>query len=237
MNKTVTAGWSYRSFNNVIKSFVPLVTDAVEIPKSYISGEKFEIDIGDDWIEFRFYSSMHWTDTLFNGWTFLDTLDAIPDFTNYYIESMSAGITNFDASDVGWNAEQIWADFADMHVAGPGEYIRMKVEAPGIHISVKNFVAGETGTVLIGGATDGGQVGIAYSLNGPGPISVNTGVCGLMTVDLNLPINVLGYYSAVGGNVNLPVNIPLNSGVRTLWIQALDVSTCQLTNRFVTRIN
>jgi hypothetical protein len=124
-----------------------------------------------------------------------------------------------------------------MHVAGPGEYIRMKVEAPGIHISVKNFVAGETGTVLIGGATDGGQVGIAYSLNGPGPISVNTGVCGLMTVDLNLPINVLGYYSAVGGNVNLPVNIPLNSGVRTLWIQALDVSTCQLTNRFVTRIN
>ncbi|MBC8404120.1 MAG: hypothetical protein H8E15_02755 [Planctomycetes bacterium] len=82
-------------------SFDPLVTDAVEIPKSYISGEQFEIDIGDDWIEFRFYSSMHWTDTLFNGWTFLDTLDAIPDFTNDYIESMSAGITNFDSSDVG----------------------------------------------------------------------------------------------------------------------------------------
>ncbi len=210
MNKTVTAGWSYRSFNNVIMSFDPLVTDAVEIPKSYISGEQFEIDIGDDWIEFRFYSSMHWTDTLFNGWTFLDTLDAIPDFTNYYIESMSAGITNFDSSDVGWNSEQIWADFADMQVAG------------------------ETGTILIGGATIGGQVALAYSLNGPGPTSVNTGVCGLITVDLSNPIRLVGYYSTIGGSVNVPVNIPANAGGITIWIQALDVSTCELTNRFVT---
>lgn len=236
MNKTITTEWSYGAFGNVIHHFEPLVTTDVEIPKSYIAGEHFDIDIGDDWIQFRFYSAMQWTDIHFNGWSFLDTYDALPDFTNYSIESISPGITNFDSTDVGWNAEQVWANFANMQVAGPGEYIRMRVEAPGIHLSVKNFVAGETGTVLIGGATDGGQVGLAYSLNGPGPSTVNTGICGLITVDLNWPIRLVGYYTAIGGEVDVPVNIPVNTNGIPVWIQAIDSTTCQLTNRFVTTI-
>jgi hypothetical protein len=229
--ETATAQWRYADFGSVIESHDVVVGAGVELPAGTIINDfKFDIDIGDDWVEFRFNATSNWSTTSFNGWHFSDTNGTIPTITNYYVESASAGI---NASGVvpGWSDDEFWCNFSGMTVAGGGEFIRLKVEfGTGFDLSVSNFFAGQTATISATGATDGGTVGIAYSLAGPGPVTVNTGACGLMTVDLNFPINVLGFYTATGGNVDVSVNLPPGAVGRTVWLQALDVATCELSN-------
>lgn len=231
MGETITAQWHYPDFGTVLESHDVVVSAGVELPAgSIFNDSKFDIDIGDDWVEFRFNATSNWSNTNFNGWVFKDAAGTIGAFSNYYIESASAGITNMGSIVLGWSADEFWADFGNMQVAGGGEFIRLKVETAGFHLSVSNFIAGQTATIHANGATDGGQVGIAYSLAGPGPATVNTGICGLISVDLSYPIKLLGFYTASGGSVDVGVNIPAGGQGHTVWLQAMDVSTCELSN-------
>ena len=94
MGETVTAQWRYSSFSSVLETHDVVVSSGVELPASAIFNDhKFDIDIGDDWVEFRFNATSNWTAASFNGWFFRDTLGALPPITNYYVESASAGIT------------------------------------------------------------------------------------------------------------------------------------------------
>ncbi len=229
--ETVTAQWHYSTFGSILESHDVVVGSGIELPNTSIFNDhKFDIDIGDDWVEFRFNATSNWTAASFNGWLFRDTFDALPTISNYYIESASAGVSNMGGVSCGWDDESFWCNFSGMQVAGGGEFVRLKVEMGGLHLSVSNFYAGQMATVHVTGATIGGQVGIAYSFAGPGPTTVNTGACGLMSVDLSMPIQVLGFYTASGGQVNVGVNIPPTVTGKQVWIQALDMTTCELSN-------
>ena len=230
--ETVTAQWRYSDFGTVLESHDVVVGGGVELPAgSIFNDSKFDIDLGDDWIEFRFNATSNWSATAFNGWHFRDTNGTLPVITNYYVESACAGVTNLAGVSPGWNDDEFWCNFSGMSVAGGGEFVRLKVEfGTGLDLSVSNFYAGQTATIGVTGATDGGSVGIAYSLAGPGPSTVNTGACGLVTVDLSYPINLLGFYVATGGQVNVSVNLPPGGVGRNVWLQAMDMTTCELSN-------
>lgn len=232
MGETVTAQWHYDQFGSVLETHDVVVGAGTELPAgSIFNDHKFDIDIGDDWVEFRFNATSNWTAAPFNGWFFRDTNGTLPAVTNYYVESASAGVTNMGGVTAGWNGNEFWCNFSGMQVAGGGEFVRLKVEfGAGLDLSVSNFVAGQTATLHVTGATNGGQVAIAYSFAGPGPTSVNAGACGLTTVDLSMPISTLGFYTATGGAVDVNVNIPPNVTGKQVWIQAMDMTTCDLSN-------
>lgn len=117
---------------------------------------------------------------------------------DYYYEFNAGGpfVANvvamgFDLSDLGVPAGATVTNlrFA-MLGTGCDPVTLAKIDA-GFQLDVTQLVAGQPGTASLSGATPNGRVGLAYSLTGPGPTSVNTGVCGVMSVDLSTPANVL----------------------------------------------
>jgi hypothetical protein len=112
-----------------------------------------------------------------------------------------------------------------------------KIDA-GFRLDVKPLVAGQPGTASLSGATPNGRVGLAYSLVGPGPTSINTGICGVMSVDLSTPVHVLALAAADGnGDYSLTRNVPAGARGRRIWIQGLDFGSCTLSNMVATTIN
>lgn len=105
-------------------------------------------------------------------------------------------------------------------------------------LTVGTLVSGQTGTLKTNFGTPNGRVGIAYSLNGPGPTSINTGVCGFLSVDLSAPVNVLVLGANDGnGDFSFTGNVPPNATGTRIWFQALDFSSCTLSNGVATAIN
>lgn len=132
MGATMDAEWVYPSFGSVLESHSIVVSGGVELPSTLIQNDsKHEIDLGEDWIEFRFNSLSNWVDSSFNGWLFRDSLGMLLPITNYTVDSFSSGVTNIAGIVVGFNDDECWADFGGLAVAGPGEWIRLKVELGG----------------------------------------------------------------------------------------------------------
>ncbi len=75
---------------------------------------------------------------------------------------------------------------------------------------------------------------MAYSRNGGGPSVLGGGPCPGLSVDLSNPIQIVGVVPADGsGNAKIDVAIPpLASGIQ-VWIQAVDLNTCQKSNQVV----
>ena len=231
---TMDAEWIYPDFGTVLEGHSVTVGTGVELPSTSInSSSYFDIDIGDDYVEFDFNTASNWQATSFNGWLFRDALNGLPPITGYSVDSFSAGIGGVSGITTGFNNDEFWANFAGMTVANSGDWIRLKVRFGGPTLAVSNLVAGQTATVTVSNATDNGLVGLAYSFAGAGPTTVNTGACGSMSFNLSAPINLIGVFPAVGTTMTLDLPVLPPSQGLTIYAQALDLGSCTLTNSLV----
>lgn len=228
---TLDAEWHYPSFGAVLENHTVVVSAGVELPSTAIFNDsKFDIDIGDDWIEFRFNAASSWSTTTFNGWLFRDALGVLGPFGGFTVDSWSAGVTGTGGIATSFNDDELWANFAGMTVAGAGDWIRLKVAPGGPVLSISGLVAGQTAMITVDNTTPNGSVGLAYSMSGAGPTTVFTGSCGFLAVDLSAPIRVIGTFGAIGTTMSLNMSIPLAASGRSVWVQGLDVGSCTLTN-------
>lgn len=161
---------------------------------------------------------------------FADTNGSINAINGFVLDSWSAGITGVAGVSTGFTADSFWMNLGGMNVAGPGDWIRFRVDFGGPQLTVSNLVGGSTAVFTVTNATSGGNVGLAYSLTGGGPTTVNTGGCGFQTVALNPPINVIGIFPAVGTTVTHNQPIPTSATGVTVWFQGLDFGSCTMTN-------
>lgn len=98
-------------------------------------------------------------------------------------------------------------------------------------LTITNFAAGQASAMTVTGATPGAPVGFAYSLTGAGPITLNAGPCGAVTASLSAPITLLPQVNADAiGTAVLPANIPAGTTGVSVWVQALDLGGCRLSN-------
>lgn len=228
---TVTADWYYPSFGASLESHNVVVGAGTELPNTLILNDtKFDIDIGDDYVQVSFNALSNWTATSFNGWHFTDTNGTIAPISNYVLDSWSAGIGGTAGISTGFTGDTFWMNMAGMTVAGPGDWVRFSLDVGGPQLTVTNLVGGGTAVFTVDGATSGGSVGLAYSLNGGGPTTVNTGACGMQTVELTLPFGVLGIFSAIGTTMTHNQPIPGSATGLTVWFQGLDFGSCTMTN-------
>lgn len=229
--QTVTADWYYPTFGASLETHVVTVGGGVELPATTIINDfKYDIDIGDDYVQLNFNALSNWTATTFNGWHFADSAGGIAAISGFVLDSWSAGITGTGSIATGFTADSFWMDMGGMNVAGPGDWVRFRVDFGGPQLTVTNLVGGSTAVFTVDGATSGGSVGLAYSLAGGGPTSVDTGACGFQTVDLSLPINVIGIYTAIGTTMTHNQPIPTSATGLTVWFQGLDFGSCTMTN-------
>jgi len=128
LGETLDIEWHYPSLGTPIETHTVVVGPGVELPSTTIVNDtKFDIDVGDDWIEFRFNATANWTDSTFNGWFFRDSLGAFPAIDGYSFDSASPGVTGTANIVTGFNDEEFWADFGGVSVAGAGDWIRLTV--------------------------------------------------------------------------------------------------------------
>ena len=100
-------------------------------------------------------------------------------------------------------------------------------------LSVSGLAAGGTATLTLDNATPFGQVGFAYSINGPGPSNVPAGPCGMISVDLTAPFVTLPLQIAdAAGTASISGPVPPGTGGITVYFHALDVTSCALSNSF-----
>ncbi len=230
MGNDVTAEWRWPNFTSVLESHVVTVSGATELTADDIESDtKFEIDLGEDWVEFRFNALSNWSNNDFNGWYFADTNGTIATVTGYSIDSFSSGIGGTGSIVTGFTDDEFWADFGGMTVAGPGDFIRMKVEfGTCLDMTVSALVAGQNATWNVTGATPNTEVAIVYGLR-PGSTSVNGfgGYCadfGINGVDQTQV--VCRKTSNGAGDVTCNKGVPGNvSGLRVLT-QAAEKGTC-----------
>ena len=98
-------------------------------------------------------------------------------------------------------------------------------------LTITGFNAGATAAMTVTGATGGGTVGYAYSLAGPGPSTVNAGPCGPVLASLSAPFTLLPFVNAdAAGVAVLNVNVPPAAAGLKVWVQAMDLAGCQLSN-------
>ena len=108
--------------------------------------------------------------------------------------------------------------------------VRVDVPTP-LTLSVSNLVAGQTATFNIAGGSPNRIISSAYSLVGMGPTSLSTGLCGIVSVDLSLPIKKLPKVRADQlGNASFDVDIPAGTTGRAIWFQAIDNFDCRVSN-------
>ncbi len=163
----------------------------------------------------------------------------------YYYEHNAAGpftanvvAKRFDLSDLGVPAGATVTNFRIAMLNAACDPVTLAKIESGFELHVSTLTAGQTGTFTLINATPNGRVGLAYSLVGPGPTSLNTGICGVMSVDLSAPVKVLAIAAADGnGKYALTRNIPAGARGRRIWVQGLDFGTCALSNMVATTIN
>jgi hypothetical protein len=93
-------------------------------------------------------------------------------------------------------------------------------------IGVSNLVGGQIATIDYWNMTAGGNVLIGYSLTGAGPTSTPLGI-----VDMSPPISQLPTMTADGaGSGGFSSSVPARASGFTLYMQAADLSSGELTN-------
>jgi plastocyanin len=124
------------------------------------------------------------------------------------------------------------------HLAG-GMVANVTVKLPGRPLlEVSDLQAGGATTVNVSDATPGKPVGLAYSLTGQGPTSLMTGTCGLVSADLSGPINIATIQDAdAAGSMSFTTNVPPATVGMFVYLQAMDMGTCKLSNSGAWRIH
>jgi len=93
-------------------------------------------------------------------------------------------------------------------------------------LSVRDLTESMTTIVSVDGCAAGDPVQLAYSLSGAGPMSTPYG-----SVDLSPPIATPPLMTADSNGVaSLSARVPLGSGGMSIWFQAVNLTTSQLTN-------
>ncbi len=109
-------------------------------------------------------------------------------------------------------------------------------------LAISSLVRGNTATMKVGNLLamrHDREVWYAYSLDGPGPSQHRVGHCGVMAIDLDAAITVLGSSPVAAGDTgtfihfDVPRRAPLGHPV---WFQAIDLDNCALTNNVVEKI-
>jgi hypothetical protein len=114
------------------------------------------------------------------------------------------------------NLDGIGIDDIDVHSGTP----------PPLTYSVVGLVGGGTTTLTVQGASAGGGVLLGYSLTGAGPTLTAYGM-----VEMSLPIRQLGNLTAnPSGEAVLSTGIPARASGLTVYTQAVDLLSGQLTN-------
>ncbi len=104
-------------------------------------------------------------------------------------------------------------------------------------LGIDNFIENQIATLTLSNASALESVGFAYSLAGPGPSTVKAGPCGLINVDLGAPIQILATAQTNSAGVaSITTGIPNGSFAMPVWVQALDLKTCQSSNGIATTI-
>ena len=104
-------------------------------------------------------------------------------------------------------------------------------------LTITNFLAGQTCAMTVTNATPGAPLGFAYSLVGPGPLPLNARPCGSVLASLSTPITLLPRVNAnAAGTAVLSLFIPPVAVDRYVWVQALDLNNCQLSNGATMRV-
>ncbi len=107
----------------------------------------------------------------------------------------------------------------------------------GVYLDIVGYVAGQTATVTVSNATPSGLVAVALSLAGNAPTLVGTGACGSLVMDLQFPITVIGQGAADGaGTFAMTATVPAGSVGRMVYLQAVDATTCELSNGLSVKI-
>ncbi|KAA3615161.1 MAG: hypothetical protein DWQ01_00105 [Planctomycetota bacterium] len=107
---------------------------------------------------------------------------------------------------------------------------------PPLSLSASALVSGSPGSLTTSYGTPMGMVGFAYSVSGAGNTSVNAGACGTITAGILNPV-VLGLVQADGnGTAIFAGDVPPGLSGLNIWFQALDLSSCELTNVVATQI-
>ncbi|KAA3614381.1 MAG: hypothetical protein DWQ01_01370 [Planctomycetota bacterium] len=107
---------------------------------------------------------------------------------------------------------------------------------PAFDLQASALVSGNPGSLTASNGTAQGPVGFAYSVTGLGTTSVNAGSCGTLDVDLLSPV-VLGVVIAdASGTAVFAGNVPPGLTGLQIWFQALDLSSCTLSNTVATTI-
>ncbi|NQU49433.1 MAG: hypothetical protein HQ519_12355 [Planctomycetes bacterium] len=98
-------------------------------------------------------------------------------------------------------------------------------------LTISNFNAGQITTLGVSGALPNTIVGFAYSLSGVGPTNFNVPGCGAMTLSLSNPVTIVGTAVAdVAGNAAVTARIPAGTVGARVWVQAVDLGACKLSN-------
>ena len=105
-------------------------------------------------------------------------------------------------------------------------------------LEVSNIVEASVATISVSRATPAKLVGIGYSLTGQGPSNMFAGPCGLLTAELSTPVTVPAILLAdAAGSVTFASNVPPNTLGIFVYLQALDLDTCTLSNSGAWRIH
>lgn len=110
------------------------------------------------------------------------------------------------------------------------------VEGPTSHFSL--WLSGTSGGqvgVKIAGATPGGQVGFAWAKGAGGPTPIPAGFpCAGLMMNLNNTMSLLGVTTAdASGKAMLGPQFVPSSAVGTIRVQAVDLSTCTVSNKVI----
>lgn len=152
------------------------------------------------------------------AWTFSDVSDGV--FTDCIDLSAYDGVTSvqFAIRFYGTYAQEWWVDSVSVDAGGCG-FI-------GPAYSVTGLVGGGIATLTVSNATAGGQAIIGYSFSGAGPTPTPFG-----PVDMSQPITQTPALSVLNtGIASMSTVVPVGASGLTVYSQAVDLASGQLTN-------
>lgn len=98
-------------------------------------------------------------------------------------------------------------------------------------LALDNFLESSSATLSLSNASPNSTVGFAFSVSGPGPTTMAVGACGLVSVDLSVPVEVVAVTTTGPvGTAAVQASVPMGAAGVQVWLQAIDVATCSLSN-------
>lgn len=174
----------------------------------------------------RFFVSGGYTGLVrvFSGATGQEVQRFLPELPTGRVGLSVAGLG--DVNGDGFGDYATGSPEEDLGFRNSGSVYIVSGDRQGVLLSVENWGPLATATFRIQGGTPFGNAIVGYSLAGPGPTTTAFGI-----VEMSLPIQTLATISLDANGIGEHLQ-PLPSGILglTVWSQAVDLSSGQLTN-------